>query len=71
VTDTAPAITAAPGKASATAQGIELRSIAWVPHTERRGKVWHVGPVWFSGNAELTTMATGVTAIPAGGLRAP
>lgn len=55
------------GKASATAQGIELRSIDWVPHSERHGKVWHVGPVWFSGNAELTTMATGVTAISLGG----
>jgi purine-cytosine permease-like protein len=67
VTDTASAATAAPGKASATAQGIELRSIDWVPHAERHGKVWHVGPVWFSGNAELTTMATGVTAISLGG----
>jgi purine-cytosine permease-like protein len=66
VTDTAPATVAA-GKASATVQGIELRSIDWVPHTERHGKAWHVGPVWFSGNAELTTMATGVTAISLGG----
>jgi purine-cytosine permease-like protein len=55
------------GRAAATAQGIELRSIDWVPHTERHGKAWHVGPVWFSGNAELTTMATGVTAISLGG----
>jgi nucleobase:cation symporter-1, NCS1 family len=67
VTDTAPAATAVAGKASTTAQGIEMRSIDWVPHTERHGKVWHVGPVWFSGNAELTTMATGVTAIALGG----
>jgi nucleobase:cation symporter-1, NCS1 family len=67
VTDTAPAATVTAGKASATARGIELRSIDWVPHTERHGKAWHVGPVWFSGNAELTTMATGVTAISLGG----
>jgi nucleobase:cation symporter-1, NCS1 family len=60
-------VTVTTGKASATAQGIELRSIDWVPHSERHGKVWHVGPVWFSGNAELTTMATGVTAISLGG----
>jgi NCS1 nucleoside transporter family len=66
MTDTAPATTAE-GKAPVTAQGIELRSIDWVPHAERHGKVWHVGPVWFSGNAELTTMATGVTAISLGG----
>jgi nucleobase:cation symporter-1, NCS1 family len=57
----------AEGRAATTAQGIELRSIDWVPHEERHGKVWHIGPVWFSGNAELTTMATGVVAISLGG----
>jgi purine-cytosine permease-like protein len=57
------------GEASgaATGRGIELRSIDWVPHAERHGKAWHVGPVWFSGNAELTTAATGVVAISLGG----
>ncbi|HWE14137.1 MAG TPA: cytosine permease [Solirubrobacteraceae bacterium] len=53
--------------ASTTAQGIELRSIDWVPHEERHGKVWHLGAVWFSGSAELTTAATGVVAISLGG----
>jgi nucleobase:cation symporter-1, NCS1 family len=66
MTDTVP-VTVTEGKAAVTSQGIELRSIDWVPHSERHGKVWHVGPVWFSGNAELTTMATGVTAIALGG----
>ncbi len=27
---------------------IEQRSIEWVPHDERHGKPWHLGPVWFS-----------------------
>jgi NCS1 family nucleobase:cation symporter-1 len=48
-------------------RGLEVRSIDWVPHEERHGKAWHVGPVWFSGNAELTTLATGVVAISLGG----
>jgi len=55
------------GETSTNAQGIELHSIDWVPHEERHGKVWHVGLVWFSGNAELTTLATGVVAISLGG----
>lgn len=55
------------GKALSTSSGIELRSIDWVPHEERHGKVWHLGGVWFSGNAELTTAATGVLAISLGG----
>jgi purine-cytosine permease-like protein len=55
------------GKALSTASGIELRSIDWVPHEERHGKVWHLGGVWFSGNAELSTTATGVLAISLGG----
>ena len=46
---------------------IEQRSIDWIPHEERHGKAWHLGPVWFSGNAELTTTATGVLAISLGG----
>ena len=55
------------GKALSTSSGIELRSIDWVPHEERHGKVWHLGAVWFSGNAELSTLATGVLAISLGG----
>jgi nucleobase:cation symporter-1, NCS1 family len=52
---------------ASTTQGIELRSIDWVPHEERHGKVWHIFTVWFSGGAELTTFATGVVAMSLGG----
>lgn len=38
---------------------IEVRSIDYVPPAERRGKVWHQGPFWFTGNFVLTTMVTG------------
>lgn len=38
---------------------IEVRSIDYVPENERRGKVWHQGPFWFTGNFVLTTMVTG------------
>ena len=38
-----------------------------MPHEERHGEVWHLGGVWFSGNAELTTTASGVLAISLGG----
>jgi purine-cytosine permease-like protein len=61
-----PTSTPTDGRA-ATERGMELRSIDWVPHEERHGRAWHVGPVWFSGNAELTTAATGVVAISLGG----
>ena len=57
----------AEGRPAQTEQGIELRSIDWVPHEERHGKVWHIFAVWFSGNAELTTFLTGAAAITLGG----
>ena len=38
----------------------EHRSIDYVPLAERHGKVWHLWPVWFSGEAHLATVATGV-----------
>lgn len=38
---------------------IETRSIDYVPLSERRGKVWHQGPFWFTGNFVLATMVTG------------
>jgi NCS1 family nucleobase:cation symporter-1 len=47
--------------------GVEQRSIDWVPNEERRGKVAHLGAVWFVGNINLTAMATGVTALAFGG----
>lgn len=38
---------------------IEIRSIDYVPASERHGKVWHQGPFWFTGNFVLVTMVTG------------
>jgi purine-cytosine permease-like protein len=38
-----------------------------VPLAERHGKVWHLWPVWFSGDANLATLAVGVLGITLGG----
>src|SRR5579864_4646869 len=46
---------------------IEKRSIDYVPLAERHGKVWHLWPVWFSGDAHLATLAVGVLGITLGG----
>src|SRR5580693_1788117 len=46
---------------------IERRSIDYVPIAERHGKVWHLWPVWFSGDAHLATVATGIVGIALGG----
>ena len=46
---------------------IESRSIDYVPLAERRGKVWHLWPVWFAGDAHLATVAVGVLGIALGG----
>ena len=46
---------------------IEKRSIDYVPISERHGKVWHLWPVWFSGDAHLATVATGVVGVALGG----
>src|ERR1700683_733070 len=46
---------------------IEKRSIDYVPLSERHGKVWHLWPVWFSGDAQLATLAVGVLGITLGG----
>ena len=46
---------------------IEQHSIDYVPKSERHGKVWHLAPVWFSGNAQLATVATGAVGILLGG----
>jgi nucleobase:cation symporter-1, NCS1 family len=50
-----------------TPAGLETRSIDYVPVAERHGKVWHLGPLWFAGNAQLATIAIGAFGI-AGGL---
>lgn len=46
---------------------IESRSIDYVPLTERHGKVWHLWPVWFTGDAHLATIASGVVGVSMGG----
>ncbi|MBO1739377.1 cytosine permease [Leifsonia sp. TF02-11] len=38
---------------------VEQRSIDYVPHAERHGKVWHQAPFWFAGNFGLLTMLIG------------
>lgn len=45
---------------------VESRSIDYVPLAERHGKVWHLWPIWFTGDAHLATLATGALAIPLG-----
>ena len=45
---------------------IETRSIDYVPLRERHGKVWHLWPVWFTGDAHLATLATGAIAVLSG-----
>jgi purine-cytosine permease-like protein len=46
---------------------IETRSIDYIPLSERHGRVWHLWPIWFTGDAQLATLASGVIGI-AGGL---
>jgi nucleobase:cation symporter-1, NCS1 family len=50
-----------------TRSWLEKRSIDYVPLAERHGKVWHLWPVWFSGDAHLATLAVGVLGIALGG----
>ncbi|WP_295525933.1 cytosine permease [Novosphingobium sp. Chol11] len=45
---------------------VETRSIDYVPPAERRGKVRHLWPVWFTGDAHLATLATGAISVAAG-----
>lgn len=40
-------------------EGIETRSIDYVPENERHGKVSHQGPFWFLGNFQFFTIAIG------------
>ena len=46
---------------------IESRSIDYVPLAERKGKAWHLWPVWFTGDANLATIAAGAIGISMGG----
>ncbi|HXC19900.1 MAG TPA: cytosine permease, partial [Steroidobacteraceae bacterium] len=46
---------------------LEQRSIDYVPIRERHGKLWHLWPVWFTGDAHLATIATGFVGVALGG----
>lgn len=46
-------------RANRTSTTIEVRSIDYVPETERHGKVWQQGPFWFLGNFQFFTIAIG------------
>src|SRR6187399_2334041 len=52
---------------SARQSAVEVRSIDYVPLSERHGKLWHLGPLWFMGNAQIATLAVGVLGVSAGG----
>jgi purine-cytosine permease-like protein len=45
---------------------LERHTIDYVPLAERRGKVWHLWPVWFAGDAHLATLAVGVIGLALG-----
>lgn len=45
---------------------LEVRSIDYVPLTERHGKAWHLGPLWFMSNAQIATLAVGLISISQG-----
>lgn len=45
---------------------VESHSIDYVPLKERHGKVWHLWPIWFSGDAHLATLATGAIGMAMG-----
>ncbi|HEY2443162.1 MAG TPA: cytosine permease [Streptosporangiaceae bacterium] len=45
---------------------LEVRSIDYVPLSERHGKIWHLGPLWFMSNAQIATLAVGLISIGEG-----
>jgi NCS1 nucleoside transporter family len=47
--------------------GLEVRSIDYVPLSERHGKLWHLGPLWFMSNAQIATLAVGILGVETGG----
>ncbi|MFI6601478.1 alpha/beta fold hydrolase [Nonomuraea sp. NPDC050536] len=46
---------------------IEVRSIDYIPSSERRGKAWHQAPFWFTGQLVVSTVIVGFVG-PAQGL---
>jgi len=49
-----------------TTRGIEVKSIDWVPLSERSGKPGSLFSLWFMSNANLTTLATGMVGVAMG-----
>lgn len=47
------------GQSRKSLGAIEVRSIDYVPQSERHGKVWAQGPFWFLGNFQFFTIAIG------------
>src|SRR6201996_1080161 len=47
--------------------GLEIRSIDYVPLSERHGKIRHLGPLGFMSNAQIATLAVGLISISDGG----
>lgn len=45
---------------------LEQHAIDYIPLAERRGKVWHLWPIWFAGDAHLATLAVGVIGLALG-----
>lgn len=45
---------------------LERHTIDYIPRADRRGKVWHLWPVWFAGDAHLATLAVGVIGLALG-----
>lgn len=45
---------------------VETRSIDYVPHGERRGRVTDQATIWFAGSAQLLSLATGAIGISLG-----
>ncbi|MGB7903527.1 MAG: cytosine permease [Steroidobacteraceae bacterium] len=45
---------------------LEQHTIDYIPLAERRGKVWHLWPIWFAGDAHLATLAVGVIGLALG-----
>lgn len=54
-------------KSASKNMGLEVRSIDYVPRSERHGKAWHIGPLWFMANAQIATLAVGVVSFLNGG----
>ncbi len=59
--------TSADVRAGQGINGVEIRSIDYVPLAERHGKLWHLGPLWFMSNAQIATLAVGLLSITEGG----